>query len=171
MLQEVYERAVADYLEGDETHPSQFNGEPITNFFDLTSWGFVEKLTDGELSQLAVEFVTKDKHLWIGYKLSNSSVMSGVLSVPAALAQLIQGSYRLVTGSGEPVGTLTVQKYNMWGLKPFFSKWGVEKDDYVVVTFDTERKEAVIEAGDEEILARAQEDLPIAAVSADNESI
>ncbi len=63
MLQEVYERAVADYLEGDETHPSQFNGEPITNFFDLTSWGFVEKLTDGELSQLAVEFVTKDSKI------------------------------------------------------------------------------------------------------------
>ena len=44
----------------------------------------------------------------------------------------------------------------MWGLSPFFRRWGVEEGDYVVITFETDRKEATITAGTEEILLKHQ---------------
>lgn len=100
---------------------------------------------------------TESGHLWIGYKLSQSSVNSGVVSVPSSLISYIPGPYRLFSDSALPVGTLTVGDRNLWGLSRFFRKWNVEADDYIVIEFDPRKKRAVIISGDEELITKYQE--------------
>lgn len=100
---------------------------------------------------------TESDNLWIGYKVSSASSISGVLGVPASLAKFVGNSYRLFTETDEPVGTLTVRNSNMWGLSPFFRRWGIEAGDYIVIEFDAKLKIARIIAGDQEIISRYQD--------------
>jgi hypothetical protein len=100
---------------------------------------------------------TENGNLWIGYKISNSSSISGVVGLPSSLSKFVAGSYRLKTETDEPVGTLTIRNNNMWGLSPFFRRWGVEADDYIVIEFDSKSKEARITTGDQELITGYQD--------------
>jgi hypothetical protein len=100
---------------------------------------------------------TEKGNLWMAYKISRASSISGVVGVPSNLAKFIRGSFRLHTESNQPIGTLTIRNSNMWGLSPFFRKWGVEAGDYIVIEFDTKSESAIITTGDEEVITRYQE--------------
>jgi hypothetical protein len=45
----------------------------------------------------------------------------------------------------------------MWGVGPFYRRWGVEAGDHVVVTVDINQRRATVMAGGEEVLLRFQE--------------
>lgn len=98
----------------------------------------------------------QDHKVWIGYKISPAGASTGVLGVPASLDQLLRGSYSLSSEDGRSVGTLVVDD-NMWGLSPFYRRWGVEAGDYLVVTFDIADGTAMIATGSEDLLLRYQE--------------
>lgn len=98
---------------------------------------------------------TSGGEVWIAYKVSQAGVVSGVLGVPAVLDDLLRGSFTLTSEDGRRVGTVVVDD-NMWGLSPFFRRWGVEAGDYVVVTFDLRNGAATISTGTEELLLRFQ---------------
>jgi hypothetical protein len=98
---------------------------------------------------------TGDGRLWMAFRLSPSSASTGVLGTPAAVRDVAEGSFPLFNEDGEPVGTLVVAN-NMWGLSPFFHRWGVEAGDYVVLSLDTRKRDASISAGTEELLLRFQ---------------
>lgn len=98
---------------------------------------------------------TGDARLWMAFRLSPSSASTGVLGTPAAVRDVAEGSYPLFNEEGDPVGTLVVAN-NMWGLSPFFHRWGVEAGDYVVLSLDTRKRDATISAGTEELLLRFQ---------------
>lgn len=100
---------------------------------------------------------TSDGRLWMAFRLSPSSVSTGVLGTPAAVRDVVQGSFPLSNETGEPLGRLVVASH-MWGLSPFFQRWGVEAGDYVVLCVDTRKRAAIILAGTEELLLRYQSD-------------
>ena len=79
-----------------------------------------------------------------------------MLGAPAAFRSVTQGSFELHTVDGQPVGTLMIEQ-NMWGLSPFFRRWGVEAGDYVVIRLNLSERRAVIEAGDQDLLLEYQE--------------
>ena len=99
---------------------------------------------------------TADRRIWIGYRVSPATLNSGVLSTPSAVREMLQGEFVLDAEDGRPVGTLVVDKDRMWGVGPFFRRWGVEAGDYIVVTLDTTGRRATLETGDEELLVRYQ---------------
>ncbi len=113
---------------------------------------------------------TPDGQIWIGYRLSAAAVQTGVLTVPAALKGLVSGDYSLraektgISGKrggpaaekGTLVGTLVAKEGRMWGLTPFFHRWGVEAGDFLVVRVDASSRSVTVVAGGEEILARHQ---------------
>lgn len=100
---------------------------------------------------------TTDGRVWLGYKMSAAAVTAGVLSVPTALREFIKGSYLLFTAQDLPIGTLVVKDWSMWGVSPFFRRWGIEEGDYVVIALDINESRATITSGTEEVLLRYQE--------------
>lgn len=100
---------------------------------------------------------TSDGKVWIASRLSAASGQSGVLTVPAALQSIIAGSYLLFSEQEHPIGTLVAKENRMWGVRPFFTRWGVEEGDFVVVTLDITAGRATIAAGGEELLLRYQD--------------
>jgi len=100
---------------------------------------------------------TADGRVWIAYKMSATAVQAGVLSVPAALEEFLSGSYLLSSDDDRPIGTLVVKGNHMWGVGPFYRRWGVEEGDHVVVTVDINQRRATVVAGGEEALLRFQE--------------
>lgn len=100
---------------------------------------------------------TSDGNVWIAFRMSAAATQSGVLTVPAAFQDVVSGSYLLFTEQERPVGTLVAKQSRMWGLSPFYRRWGVEEGDYVVITIDLTKGRATIAAGGEELLLRFQE--------------
>lgn len=100
---------------------------------------------------------TENGRLWAAFRMSPNSESTGILGTPAAFRPMVGGSYMLFTESERPVGTLVVEQ-NMWGMTPFFRRWGVEAGDHVVIVIDIEERTATIAAGDEELLWRYQRD-------------
>lgn len=98
---------------------------------------------------------TENGQLWAAFRISPSSEVTGILGTPAAFRPIVEGSYALYSESEHQVGTLVVEQ-NMWGLTPFFRRWGVEAGDYVVIAIDIEDRTATISTGDEELLWRYQ---------------
>lgn len=93
--------------------------------------------------------------LWIAYRISAAGERSGVLGVPGAVKTVAQGSYALATEDGRAVGTLTVED-NMWGLSPFYRRYGIEEGDFIVLVLDLQIRTATIHAGAQELLLRFQ---------------
>lgn len=100
---------------------------------------------------------TAEGHVWIAYKMSAAAVQAGVLSVPAAIEDFVSGSYLLSSDDDRPIGTLVVKGNHMWGVGPFYRRWGVEEGDHVVVTIDINHRRARVVSGGEETLLRFQE--------------
>jgi len=100
---------------------------------------------------------TADGRVWIAYRMSATAVQAGVLSVPAALEDFLSGSYLLSSEDDRPIGTLVVKGNRMWGVGPFYRRWGVEEGNHVVVTVDINQHRGTGVAGGEEVLLRFQE--------------
>jgi hypothetical protein len=76
---------------------------------------------------------TKDRKVWVSYRLSNSTIASGVVALPAAKLEFIRQEYRLRDALGGMVGVLRVSHSSVFGLRPLFSRRGAEPGDYLVL--------------------------------------
>jgi hypothetical protein len=101
---------------------------------------------------------TTDGRPWVAYTLSPSAVASGVLSAPAALAPVLQGSFKLITSDDAPMGTLVVEETRMWGISPFYRRRGVDSGDTLALEFDVKARTARVHVGDEARAVQLQED-------------
>lgn len=99
---------------------------------------------------------TKDRRIWIVYRLSAAAVSTGVLSVPAALAPMLRGQFNLVTTDGAAMGTLTIEETRLWGVSPFYRRRGVEAGDHLLLVFNTADLSARVDVGDEAIALEHQ---------------
>lgn len=99
---------------------------------------------------------TKDRRIWIVYRLSAAAVASGVLSMPAAFAPMLRGQFNLVTNDGAAMGTLTIEETRLWGLSPLYRRRGVEAGDHLLIVFNTADRSARVEVGDEALALEYQ---------------
>ncbi len=98
---------------------------------------------------------TDDGRPWAAFRISPAAESTGILGAPAALRAVTTGSFAIFAEDDSPVGTLVVEQ-NMWGLSPFFRRWGVEAGDLVVIELDLATRKAVVSVGTDELLLRYQ---------------
>jgi hypothetical protein len=88
-----------------------------------------------------------DGNIWLGYRLSQAMLMSGVFTVPASMEHFVQGQF-LLKDDGARVGSVVVRETGAWGLGPFFKRRGGEPGDYLVIVFNLAAQEAAVRIGD-----------------------
>ncbi len=79
-----------------------------------------------------------------------------MLTTPGALKGVVHGDFQLFAVDARPVGTLVVED-SMWGLSPFFRRFGVEEADYLVIQISLRERKAIIHAGAADLLLRFQQ--------------
>jgi hypothetical protein len=99
---------------------------------------------------------TEGGEIWVAYRVSAAGERSGVLTTPGALKGVIQGDFELLSEDERPVGTLVIED-SMWGLSPFFRRFGVEEGDYLVIKIALRERRATIYAGAADLLLRFQQ--------------
>jgi len=97
---------------------------------------------------------TKEGNIWIIRKLTPFIIRSGVFTIPANLNQYIQESFTLISGDGANFGTLQIKNNSARSVYNFLKRRGYETGDYLALTFDPNKKEAVAYIGNEEIIER-----------------
>lgn len=99
---------------------------------------------------------TLEGKVWIGYKISEAMIKSGVVGVPGAIKRFVAGEFILKTEDGLQIGRLVARDSNAWGLGTFFRRRGGEVGDYLVILIDQAIKEATVYIGDENLLDEFQ---------------
>jgi hypothetical protein len=87
---------------------------------------------------------TGDGRIWLRYRLSKAASTYAVVTVPAAVKDLVCGQFQLLTPQGRRVGTLAAKDGRAWGLGAYLRRHGAEIDARVVLTFDLAKREAII---------------------------
>jgi hypothetical protein len=87
---------------------------------------------------------TDDGRIWLGYRLSKAASTYAVITVPAALKDVVHGKFDLLTPDGRHVGVLAAKDGRAWGLGAFLRQQQAKIDDYMVVTLDLDKRQAVI---------------------------
>jgi hypothetical protein len=87
---------------------------------------------------------TSDGRIRLGYRLSKAASTYAVITVPAALKHRVHGRFDLLTADGRRVGVLAAKEGRAWGLGAFLRQRGAKIGDYVTVTLDLDKREAVI---------------------------
>lgn len=85
-----------------------------------------------------------DGRFWLRYRLSKAASTYAVITVPAALKQVIQGKFQLLDGDGRLAGTLAAKDGRAWGLGAHLRSCAARVHDVVTVTFDPQSREARI---------------------------
>ena len=91
---------------------------------------------------------TRDGKIWIGNRVSESIMLSGVCGIPSSMKNFLQGNYSLQAADGVFLGDLKIKDNSLWSVTPFFKRRGGEIDDYIVLTFDLKSREAKCYIGD-----------------------
>jgi len=92
---------------------------------------------------------TPDGRYWLSYRLSKAASTYAVITVPAALKEVVAGRFRLLSPEGRQVGTLAAKDGRAWGLGAYLRRRGASIDDHVLITLDVHERTAVIALGAE----------------------
>jgi hypothetical protein len=92
---------------------------------------------------------TEDGRVWLRYRLSKAASTYAVITVPAALKDVICGRFELEDDEGRHVGILAAKDGRAWGLGAFLRHRQAQVDDRVMLTFDLARRMVVIALEDE----------------------
>jgi hypothetical protein len=95
---------------------------------------------------------TSDGRIWIGYRLSEAMIASGVFNIPGGLRRFLEGTFVLDTAYGDRIGTLALRDSGAWGLSPLFRRRSGEVGDTLVLCFDLSKRHAAAQIGDEGLL-------------------
>ena len=95
---------------------------------------------------------TGEGEAYLAYRLSKAAISGGVITVPAAMKDLIRGKYAICTPEGRRAGTLVSKNGCAWGLGPVLRGHGAQPGDHLVIVFDAQARSAQIILGDESVL-------------------
>ena len=73
--------------------------------------------------------------IWIGYRLTSSSITSGVVTVPARLQSFMGHEDELADARGLRLGRLATEGGRAWSLSSLFRRKDLEAGDYLELTF------------------------------------
>ena len=88
--------------------------------------------------------VNEDGTVWLSYRLSKAASTYAVITVPAAMKEVVRGRFRLLAPEGREVGILAAKDGRAWGLGAFLRQRGARAEDKVVITLDLEHRTAMI---------------------------
>jgi len=111
---------------------------------------------------------TPEGQIWLAYRLSEATILTGVVSVPAAMRDFVAGEFALKSQDGEGMGILVAKESTAWGLGPFFSRRGGEAGDYLLISLDLKMREANLCLGTADLVedyANAAEGFPVPVLS------
>jgi hypothetical protein len=95
--------------------------------------------------------------LWLGYRISQNMIATGVFGIPAGMKDFLQQDFALNASDGQVIGVLRCRGTSSWGLTPFFSRRGGEAGDYLLIIYDLLSREAAVSIGDASLLDRQVE--------------
>lgn len=95
---------------------------------------------------------TDDGRIYLAYQLSKAAISGGVITVPAAMKDQVEGKFAIRTADGHDSGTLVSKNGCAWGLGPVLRGHNAQPGEYLVILFSTLDREATISIGDESIV-------------------
>jgi hypothetical protein len=87
---------------------------------------------------------TPDGKIWLRYRLSKAASTYAVITVPAALKEVVHGRFDLVAADGRKVGALATKDGRAWGLGAFLRQQGARINDRIVLTLDLAARTAKV---------------------------
>jgi hypothetical protein len=93
-----------------------------------------------------------DDAVWVAYRLTDSTIRSGVVNIPAGFKALLAGTFALKAEDGAEIGTFSIRHHTGWGLQPYFRRRGGEPGDILFALFELASRTVTVHLGDEELL-------------------
>jgi hypothetical protein len=93
-----------------------------------------------------------DDAVWVAYRLTASTIRSGVVNIPAGLKELLAGTFTLKAEDEAEIGVFSIRHHTGWGLQPYFRRRGGEHGDILLAIFDLATRTVTVHLGDEELL-------------------
>lgn len=90
--------------------------------------------------------------LYLAYRLSRAAVAGGMITIPSAMKEQLQGHFALRTPDGQEAGCLVAKNGCAWGLGPVLRAGNAQPGDHLVVVFDLQNSLAVAYLGDPKAL-------------------
>lgn len=90
---------------------------------------------------------TDDARVWIGYSMSHSTLVSGVVSIPSGLKEVLEGEYTLVAPDRQVFGPLRCSDGQAWSLSKFWRRRGGEDGDPFLLIFDLVERRVTVYLG------------------------
>jgi hypothetical protein len=87
---------------------------------------------------------TADGKVWLRYRLSKAASTYAVITVPAALKNVVRGRFKLLGPDGTKMGTLATKDGRAWGLGAFLRQRGARINDHIVLTLDLSERTATV---------------------------
>ncbi len=128
--------------------------------------GFVESLVPQRILYLdkSTSFGwLPDWRTWFCYRLPEGCLSSGVLSVPSAIQDIVEGELQLNIALDASIGTL-VNRRLVWGLGAVSRPRSPELGDYLLLVVDPKTRVAEVRLGDEGIIEDPSAALPLAGI-------
>jgi hypothetical protein len=93
--------------------------------------------------------------VWVLYKLSDSAIHNGVVTIPTSLRNVITGTYKLKSEEGERMADLVVKDNQARGLTTYFKRRGGEVGDILLLVFELKTSTVIARLGDDDLSERA----------------
>ena len=87
---------------------------------------------------------TDNGRVWLSYRLSKAASTYAVITIPAALREVVNGRFEFVDADGRPIGTLATKDGRAWGLGAFLRKHDAQIGDHIVLTLDLQKRTAAV---------------------------
>ena len=87
---------------------------------------------------------TDDGRVWLSYRLSKAASTYAVITIPAALREVVSGRFQFVDPDGREIGTLATKDGRAWGLGAFLRKHDAKIGDHIVLTLDLKKRTATV---------------------------
>jgi hypothetical protein len=87
---------------------------------------------------------TDDGGVWLSYRLSKAASTYAVITIPAALRNVVDGRFTFVDTKGNAIGTLATKDGRAWGLGAFLRKHDAKIGDHIILTLDLKNRTATV---------------------------
>lgn len=90
---------------------------------------------------------TGDAKVWIGYRLTHGISVSGVISVPTGMKEMLQGDFVLAAPDGATFGPFKCSGSQAWSLGKFFRRRGGDEGEFFVLLWDLDQRTVTVFLG------------------------
>jgi hypothetical protein len=87
---------------------------------------------------------TDDGQVWLSYRLSKAASTYAVITIPAALRDVVNGRFQFIDSDGREIGTLATKDGRAWGLGAFLRKRDAKIGDHIILTLDLNKRTATV---------------------------